>query len=495
MPQFSSLQSYTNETSPTLSQLRKLVSIIDVHNSVPIQLYFESAQKMVDNYAINSIIYSKNNDLTRQYVDLKTFIGTGIAITRHNGFNLKTNSKLQYSLKTEMAKHMTLLEDLVTRILASDNEERLNEELYEMFDGDAEVVPKPSTCISEQPPTNLTLSDLSISTGDDPVALPQRTALDRPPPHNFDLLRHRSPVSDVSPAIALTAYPNLHPVPSAPPLPPPLRSSSISVVSSGTVPIAAESRILQRIADINSIFELNALSALGSLPSAYISHFELKIGTGTSRTSSSETFLPTRSYYFYKDDYHVSFIPFLRFLSPDLQVSRQALETNRCFFIHLGIAVGMHPFALQTALRYMAAELLRAPGSALTDETPAMDIVPTLIEYAGFVDANCLCYLWPDEFRNKRICIISNTSTSRPMFSCFSAINVPDADLEADIIIHCDGSHFTLLRPLKHDGHSVLSQLLLEAAQYKCIVQNFRCQNLLKDCNSFRRVLEKCLRS
>ena len=50
------------------------------------------------------------------------------------------------------------------------------------------------------------------------------------------------------------------------------------------------------------------------------------------------------------------FISFLRFFNPPrgwgkeesmLKSSREAIETNRCFFIHLGIAINVHPFALQ----------------------------------------------------------------------------------------------------------------------------------------------------
>ena len=30
-----------------------------------------------------------------------------------------------------------------------------------------------------------------------------------------------------------------------------------------------------------------------------------------------------------------------------------AVETNRCFFLHLGVACGIHPFALQCYFRHM----------------------------------------------------------------------------------------------------------------------------------------------
>lgn len=57
---------------------------------------------------------------------------------------------------------------------------------------------------------------------------------------------------------------------------------------------------------------------------------------------------------FHRDDFSVTFAPFLHALPPDLQLSRPAIETNRCFFIHLGVAMSVHPFVLELVLRYLA---------------------------------------------------------------------------------------------------------------------------------------------
>jgi hypothetical protein len=46
------------------------------------------------------------------------------------------------------------------------------------------------------------------------------------------------------------------------------------------------------------------------------------------------------------------------------------------------------------------------------------DLLTSVVVYAGFVDANCLIYLWPEEFDSCRICVISG-SFSKPIFSCF----------------------------------------------------------------------------
>lgn len=65
---------------------------------------------------------------------------------------------------------------------------------------------------------------------------------------------------------------------------------------------------------------------------------------------------------FYRDDFHTSFAGFLSSISADLQFSQAALEANRCFFIHLAIAIGVHPFILQFAFRMFAHEAMKAPG-------------------------------------------------------------------------------------------------------------------------------------
>mmetsp|Transcript_200 Transcript_200/g.385 ORF Transcript_200/g.385 Transcript_200/m.385 type:complete len:126 (-) Transcript_200:1365-1742(-) len=66
---------------------------------------------------------------------------------------------------------------------------------------------------------------------------------------------------------------------------------------------------------------------------------------------------------FHRHDFYISF---LRFFNPpggwgpeqqQLKNTREAIETNRCFFIHLGIAINVHPFALQTYFRHIAASI------------------------------------------------------------------------------------------------------------------------------------------
>lgn len=53
-----------------------------------------------------------------------------------------------------------------------------------------------------------------------------------------------------------------------------------------------------------------------------------------------------------------------------------------------------------------------------------IEILQSCLQYAGFVDANCLMYIWPLEFHNARICLISGSSN--PIFTtfCLSSVSI-----------------------------------------------------------------------
>lgn len=79
-----------------------------------------------------------------------------------------------------------------------------------------------------------------------------------------------------------------------------------------------------------------------------------------------------------------------------------------------------------------------------------------MTEYAGFVDANALSFIWPLEFSGIRICIISGRLNS-PIFSVFYQEPISPSDTYKDVYIRCDGNHFTLLRPVSNDGVSIVN--------------------------------------
>ena len=120
--------------------------------------------------------------------------------------------------------------------------------------------------------------------------------------------------------------------------------------------------------------------------------------------------------HFEQHDFHVSFQIFLRNIPPYLQMNNYVVETNRCFFLHLGVAVGIHPFALQESFRIRTKQLLARDST----ESHVKEIIGTVTQYAGLVDANSLVFLWPREFRNYRICLISG-DVSQSIFSVFQS--------------------------------------------------------------------------
>lgn len=78
-------------------------------------------------------------------------------------------------------------------------------------------------------------------------------------------------------------------------------------------------------------------------------------------------------------------------------------------------------------------------------------MVMSVCQYSGCVDANALCFLWPEEFNRYRICVISGPS-KEPILSYFKPAHpaVHEDDL-TDILLRCTHDHFTLLRPYHQD--------------------------------------------
>jgi hypothetical protein len=68
-------------------------------------------------------------------------------------------------------------------------------------------------------------------------------------------------------------------------------------------------------------------------------------------------------------------------------------------------------------------------------------------QYCGLVDANALCFMWPQELEHYRLLFVSGPA-SQPMFSVFTPSTTTASTTDhVEVILHCNGSHFTLLRP------------------------------------------------
>lgn len=74
------------------------------------------------------------------------------------------------------------------------------------------------------------------------------------------------------------------------------------------------------------------------------------------------------------------------------------------------------------------------------------DLLTSVINYCDLVDANALSILWPKEFDNYYFCFISG-NLQHPVITTFKKNNKVPVEQLQEVIIHCDGSHFTLLRP------------------------------------------------
>jgi len=139
-------------------------------------------------------------------------------------------------------------------------------------------------------------------------------------------------------------------------------------------------------------------------------------------------------FHFSKNDYGVLFTgggSGLKFFSPTCVGSECALtddetvqslapatkEDNRCFFIHLGAALNIHPYLVHSAFRHQAARVIArvdaalAAGSLDDSEVAAWlgcdrENIESLALHGEYVDQRVLRYIWPDEFNDIRLMIV-----------------------------------------------------------------------------------------
>jgi len=92
-------------------------------------------------------------------------------------------------------------------------------------------------------------------------------------------------------------------------------------------------------------------------------------------------------------------------LTPEM--AQSAGESNRCFFLHLGIGVNIHPFSLQVACRHLARQVQDEVGSKYYEV--GRDSLPSVLEYESYVDFQVLLLLWMREFQPYRIIVLSGS--------------------------------------------------------------------------------------
>lgn len=88
--------------------------------------------------------------------------------------------------------------------------------------------------------------------------------------------------------------------------------------------------------------------------------------------------------------------------------------------------MNIHPFAIQCYFRNVAATRIHNQAGwkykftlliLIDPHALETEILQSCLQYAGFVDANCLNYIWPLEFQQYRILLISGSMS--PIFSLF----------------------------------------------------------------------------
>jgi hypothetical protein len=141
----------------------------------------------------------------------------------------------------------------------------------------------------------------------------------------------------------------------------------------------------------------------------------------TGRSSPFSVTNGVSSLQFTQLDFGVSFQPFFSEKTTCLSAQQceaflqmPALrEDNRCFFIHLGVALGLHPVALQAIFRAHSDAMLRRIELALSQKTHEDDqrfdevkmlegSLQSVLRKSDMIEAAILSTVWPQEFQVRK---------------------------------------------------------------------------------------------
>ena len=146
-------------------------------------------------------------------------------------------------------------------------------------------------------------------------------------------------------------------------------------------------------------------------------------------------------------------------------------ETNRCFYLALGIGTNIDPFLLQCLFRRHARYVTQnktvllnstggdadATGQLQGSIDSELDSLKNVLEPGSSIDCSVLRYLWPIEFDNFRIVVIckrpDRTGVARYNVVVFNSSSTDDACIQASqdverkqtIFLKLENGHYTLL--------------------------------------------------
>jgi len=118
-------------------------------------------------------------------------------------------------------------------------------------------------------------------------------------------------------------------------------------------------------------------------------------------------------------------------------------ESNRCFWLHLGMAANINPFFLGIASRHIARQIINQLGYVYNSD------IEEVVELSRDIDSACLQYLFSNELSHFIIWIAQDFSENNPTrLHCIS--NLPDGAIVPEnyshIIIPQLRAHYTLLK-------------------------------------------------
>ena len=360
-------------------------------NTVPIHKYFNLISQAYN--SIRDPLYHKRS-LEERYIIVRKIVVLAVQkLPKHNAFDMVANTKEKFKCIEIGKKCMTELEAIVREL--DDVERKRAEEIREMeliniFEDDLE-------CAQEES---------KVGTIDTSSFYPNQPSLSW-----SSALRILGPQTNHDQKVVFKL--------------PSTESTDLPGVSQCSV---SDTKLIPGVTVNDDLLIIQKLGPLTGfqIPVPNRSLYTLKLGNG--------------SLQFIRDDFHISFAPFIKNLPPELQVCDAAIETNRCFFLHLGVALSLHPYALQAIFRRIAGRILQ--GCCTEFEKI---VLPTVLEYAGYVDANSLSYLWCNELSQCRICIISGSQYS-PIFTCFADSDKVHSLFYHIIIVHSSNQVHTFTK-------------------------------------------------
>lgn len=329
----------SNKRSDSSRKLRDELNASQINNHVPavessvaISKYFRHSKHL---YQV-ALTSHNQGEYSYAYIQLKIFLKFAVELGKHAAYHQPQHQAARAWQKKATDYALGMLEAVVARMDAIEDAKLIAEEeaLIDEFDGPVVPPAAASTPASVQVPVPPPAAAVAPSI--------MRPTI-HPPDDEFMKALSILKIDDAPPAdISASVLQQQSGVPSAPPLFLPQQQQHSAVVSQDHLEDAYDDRRVLALT--------RAAIASGAVPTPHPHVQDLSLSFA----------VPAQCVMRYqKHDFFVSFESFMTYLPPDLQISRSVVETNRCFFIHLGVATGFHPYLLQGFFRWAAGKMLQ----------------------------------------------------------------------------------------------------------------------------------------